>query len=683
MEVTKTEDGVKFSASAYLIIPNPAAPSTWKIRLEESAGHVTVARLGRAAAALGPGFRTGKEQITKEERPEAIRKLRTLYREQGVAKADLPSILQQGLYELAVKDLRRRASVVLESKNVDSETLTTFKEAIDSLSESLYLYGLTAIQSGQLSFETVTAAIQTAVTEYYKSEPDSTYMSCTVVATFPDSAIYEMHGKLWQIGYHMEGTTAVLEGEPSETIMQPKAITSPMQESQTEFLESRPGGSIKHSQIDRNNHVIRNVVMITAHSENGAGKGGRLYSDHSLQKIAGFAEGLPAYVNHVAKDQAFKPRDVRDLIGRYENVRYDKGGARVTGDMHILEHQAPWVFSVADRLGDVVGVSLVSKGVVAMEGETEVVKDIIQLRSGDLVSDPASTKGLFEGKDNVEGIMIFETILKEDREIFTTLDELKGQGQVIEALLFPKREWKTVGEAAAWVTGHGFSGTKVDEKSDVFQFQQVATLSPTTKRKMLALTPKAAALQHSRVTAIVGSLKPMTEGRMDIGEILAHMKANPDDQLVLAKQFGFVPKADHDKLQEASSKSIAELTASKTTLEAEKVKLTAELTEAKTKVDGFEAEKAVAAKRTKLQEAIAVHDLGKKFGKVEAAVSVTFQESLMASDEDKWQKLLDDRYTSLTGVASGVKLPLSEGKEPPDQNGVIPDGVHERFASRL
>ena len=108
------------------------------------------------------------------------------------------------------------------------------------------------------------------------------------------------------------------------------------------------------------------------------------------------AEGLPAYANHVSPELAFKPRDVRDLIGRHQNVRYDPTTQTVRSDLHVLAHHSPWVFGLAERLGDVVGNSLVSRGAVRMEGDTEVVEQIQQLRSADLVSDPASTKGLFE-----------------------------------------------------------------------------------------------------------------------------------------------------------------------------------------------------------------------------------------------------------------------------------------------
>jgi len=155
------------------------------------------------------------------------------------------------------------------------------------------------------------------------------------------------------------------------------------------------------AQLDRALNVIRGTVLITAHSANG-GKDGRRYSDNALRQIAGMAEGLPAYLNHVPKDLAFKPRDVKDLVGVHRNVRYHASEGKVVSDLHVAEHQVPLVFGLAETLGGVIGNSLVSRGVVRMEGDTEVVDDITAVRSADLVSDPATTKGLFESRGATE-----------------------------------------------------------------------------------------------------------------------------------------------------------------------------------------------------------------------------------------------------------------------------------------
>lgn len=91
--VTKTEDGQEYTADAYLVVPDPDKPSTWKLRIEEKPGKVTVAQLGRAAAALGPGFRGQRVDLEPDERRAAARKLIALYRKHDVADEDIPEYL--------------------------------------------------------------------------------------------------------------------------------------------------------------------------------------------------------------------------------------------------------------------------------------------------------------------------------------------------------------------------------------------------------------------------------------------------------------------------------------------------------------------------------------------------------------------------------------------------------------
>ena len=162
----------------------------------------------------------------------------------------------------------------------------------------------------------------------------------------------------------------------------------------TDLLEFVAGPA----RLNRALNVIEGTTLIRAHSANG-GKGGRRYSDAALRQIAAMAEGLPAYLNHVPGDQAFKPRDVKDLIGVHRNIRFFPNEGKVMSDLHVAEHQAPLVFGLAEKLGDVIGNSLVSRGAVRMENGTEIVEEILLLRSADLVSDPATTKGLFEHRE--------------------------------------------------------------------------------------------------------------------------------------------------------------------------------------------------------------------------------------------------------------------------------------------
>jgi len=285
-----------------------------------------------------------------------------------------------------------------------------------ALLEMLYVNGFSAVQDGDLSFEAVTSAVQSAVSEYAKGE-DGTMarMPCTVVATFLGTCVYEHEGKLYQIDYKLNGTEATLDGEAAEVAADFVPVGRALGESrQAPLIEARPAGTIRHDQLNRALNVIEGTVLITSQSVNGSGKGGRRYSDNALRQIAERAEGLPAYLNHVAAEHAFKPRDVRDLIGSHRNIRYYPNEGKIVSDLHIAEHQAPLVFGLATTLGGHIGNSLVSRGLVQMEGDTEVVKEIADVRSVDLVSDPATTKGLFEARaDDADPLGTLITELRE------------------------------------------------------------------------------------------------------------------------------------------------------------------------------------------------------------------------------------------------------------------------------
>lgn len=418
-----------------------------------------------------------------------------------------------------------------------------------------------------------------------------------IVATHLDSVIFSEDGTFFEVPYRLiptaQGIRAEIIGEPKEVEFTPTPmLAEALAESRdTALIEARPAGRLNPGALKRDLNIIEGTVLITSLSQNGAGKGGRRYSDGALKQIASMAEGLPAYLNHVAPEQAFRPRDVKDLIGVHRNVRYHPHEGKITSDLHVMEHQAPLVFGIAEKLGDHIGNSLVSRGLVQMEGETEVVKEVLAVRSADLVSDPATTRGLFESRQDFADP--FGALIAEIRE----------------------------------------------------------------------------------------SLIPHTEDtRMDLAAILAHLKATPSDQKALAEHFGLVLKTD----VEAEIKPLKEEQAA---LQARTEKAEADLKEAQVKLDGFEAQAALSAKRAKIETVIAEHDLGKKFGKNQDAVSAKFKTLLEGFGEDQWKDLLDDRLKSLQGAAPAPRLPQSGLKSAnlTEANGTaaITEGAHARLAEAI
>ncbi len=563
-------------------------------------------------------------------------------------------------YLQAARRLRgNRAKLLAQMESAPEPFKSQILEDLESLQEGLYLSGLAAVQGGTLSHERIIAAVQEACDDLPDDDggegpqPVSPYQ---VLGTFSDRAVFaQPDGRLYRVAYHMEGTVAFLDGEPVEVTAEFTPIAGAQQEGAEALaeaqalVESRPSRPWGAGHLNRETNTIEGTTLITSASSNGVNRK-RKYSENALKQIAAMAEGIPAYANHVSPELAFKPRDVKDLIGRHVNVRYDAGTGSVKSDLQLLEHHAPWVFSLAERLGDQVGNSLVSKGLVRMEGDTEVVDEIVALRSGDLVSDPASTRGLFESQVGEDDSPAF---LRADRALFQTLAE-SAAGGAIAALRFPTAAWKGTA-AQTWATAHGFTPVTIQEGETATELRLTPQSFPRTKT--IRLTPDGARHEVSAVIGFPTTIQEALDMEMNAVTITQYLKEHADVQKQVGDLLGYVPKTDASKLQEAIDgfgKEKQTLTESIATLSKERDGL-------KVEVDGFKAKEAVAAKRVKLQEAIDKHDLGKKFGKVKEVVSDVFVASLMEADETKWGGLLDDRYTSMTKAQTGQR-PRSEGK---------------------
>ncbi len=97
MEATKTEGGESYPREAYAYAPDPDKPSEWKLRLWESpTAKVTVAQLGRAAAAFSPGgFRGQKVQLPADAVAGAKAKIRAAYKRLKVKDTDIPASIKE------------------------------------------------------------------------------------------------------------------------------------------------------------------------------------------------------------------------------------------------------------------------------------------------------------------------------------------------------------------------------------------------------------------------------------------------------------------------------------------------------------------------------------------------------------------------------------------------------------
>lgn len=99
-EAMKTEGGSEYPSEAYAYAPDLEQPSTWKLRLWESPdAKITPAQVGRAVAALGPGFRGEKVQIPDDEMDDVKNKVAAAFNEANPDR-ELPEILKKGTSEM-------------------------------------------------------------------------------------------------------------------------------------------------------------------------------------------------------------------------------------------------------------------------------------------------------------------------------------------------------------------------------------------------------------------------------------------------------------------------------------------------------------------------------------------------------------------------------------------------------
>lgn len=162
-----------------------------------------------------------------------------------------------------------------------------------------------------------------------------------------------------------------------------------MHETLQEFIDSR-GLSLR---VDREAGVIRGVKILGHASRNG-----RVYPPATLAAAVGLYEGAKVNVNHPKGDPA-APRDYQDRIGVVRNVIV-RASDGLFGDLHFnakhaLAEQLIWDAIHAPRN---VGFSHNVQARTARRGEQVIVEAILKVNSVDLVADPATTTGLFEGQ---------------------------------------------------------------------------------------------------------------------------------------------------------------------------------------------------------------------------------------------------------------------------------------------
>jgi hypothetical protein len=159
------------------------------------------------------------------------------------------------------------------------------------------------------------------------------------------------------------------------------------------LLEEYASGA--EPKVDRDAGVIRGVKLLGPKSKNG-----RVYSDQAMQDAAGFYEGVQVNVDHPDRDKPDADRPMQSFFGEIRDVRRTPEGN--FGDLHFLKthEMAGSICEAAERFPRQFGMSHNADGQVreSENGQPDVVERVEAVRSLDVVTRPATNRGIFESQ---------------------------------------------------------------------------------------------------------------------------------------------------------------------------------------------------------------------------------------------------------------------------------------------
>jgi hypothetical protein len=173
--------------------------------------------------------------------------------------------------------------------------------------------------------------------------------------------------------------------------------------------------------VDRDAGVIHGVKVLGLVSANG-----RRYSRGAIEKARPLYEGTPVNIDHPHAAQPDERRRLADRLGRLENIRATDAG--LFADLHYLKSHplAEMTAEAAERMPETLGLSHNAVGRIVQRQQETIVEEIMQVRSVDVVSDPATTKSLFEERGQGSGVG--DQGLGDQRsEVGSQISDLKSQ----------------------------------------------------------------------------------------------------------------------------------------------------------------------------------------------------------------------------------------------------------------
>ena len=317
--------------------------------------------------------------------------------------------------------------------------------------------------------------------------------------------------------------------------------------------ESTISGQFKEGKFDKETRTIAGVIILNSTSANRyfPGSKGTTFSESFLQAVAANIDGKKVYMNHVSMEELDKHhgvRDVKDIIGFYENGRMENGVPRA--DIRYLPHQAPIVESLVGEMADKIGLSIVANGEMSYDKDTGIAEaySLKTLHSADLVTEPGSTNNMFESgnpNEDEEDMDLKDLTLKELLE--NRPDMVETIKKEVQEKLSSKEEVASLEKQIADLTENKKTlKLKVDE----FEVKEAATKKEDVVNELL----KESKIDESLVTPI------FRETLSDAKDEEA-MKALIEDRKTLTKpekKKGVSGMGDHTDIDESNGETLSD-----------------------------------------------------------------------------------------------------------------------------
>lgn len=182
--------------------------------------------------------------------------------------------------------------------------------------------------------------------------------------------------------------------------------------------------------VDEESGVIRNVKVLGTISRNG-----REYSPNALKDACRILEGCSVNLDH-NRDNPNRERSFMESVGTLHGL-YVKPDGVYAAELRIKKTHptAPVIFESAKRFPKNFGLSINAEGEMVKRGGKWIVESIKRAQSVDVVSNPATTEGIFESVDTTRKAKTVKVTVKKlveahgTPEMKTRLQKLCEGGQ--------------------------------------------------------------------------------------------------------------------------------------------------------------------------------------------------------------------------------------------------------------